>query len=152
MMNNIFSTCGTKNGVMTLILTIQKLPETKCGAILSLFAPMTKNLKEGTLISCHSHVREKITLKIEMEFQNELKSLSNEGKMFYHGGLKRIIKVKMGKLLLCVDRPERTSILQSVIIMEPILHFGDIVVRLMDTVKKTTYPHAKNAGSTVYIR
>ena len=33
--------------------------------------------------------------------------------MFYHGGLKRIIKVKMGKLLLCVDRPERTSILQS---------------------------------------
>ena len=32
--------------------------------------------------------------------------------MFYHGGLKRIIKVKMGKLLLCVDRPERTSILQ----------------------------------------
>ena len=50
--------------------------------------------------------------EIEMEFQNELKSLSNEGKMFYHGGLKRIIKVKMGKLLLCVDRPERTSILQ----------------------------------------
>ena len=32
--------------------------------------------------------------------------------MFYHGGLKRIIKVKMGKLLLCVDQPERTSILQ----------------------------------------
>ena len=32
--------------------------------------------------------------------------------MFYHGGLNHIIKVKMGKLLLCVDRPERTSILQ----------------------------------------
>ena len=32
--------------------------------------------------------------------------------MFYHGGLKRLIKVKMEKLLLCVDRPERTSILQ----------------------------------------
>ena len=49
---------------------------------------------------------------IEIEFQKELDALSNEGKMFYHGGLKRIIKVKMGKLLLCVDRPERTSILQ----------------------------------------
>ena len=50
--------------------------------------------------------------EIEIEFQKELDALSNEGKMFYHGGLKRIIKVKMGKLLLCVDRPERTSILQ----------------------------------------
>ena len=50
--------------------------------------------------------------EIEIEFQKELNTLSNEGKMFYHGGLKRIIKVKMGKLLLCVDRPERTSILQ----------------------------------------
>ena len=50
--------------------------------------------------------------KIEMRFHNELNALSNEGKMFYHGGLKHIIKVKMGKLLLCVVRPERTSILQ----------------------------------------
>ena len=50
--------------------------------------------------------------EIEMGFHNELNTLSNEGKMFYHGALKRIIKVKMGKLLLCVDRPERTSILQ----------------------------------------
>ena len=50
--------------------------------------------------------------EIEIEFQKELDALSNHGKMFYHGGMKRIIKVKMGKLLLCVDRPERTSILQ----------------------------------------
>ena len=50
--------------------------------------------------------------EIEKEFQKELNALSNHGKMFYHGGLKRIVKVKMGKLLLCVDRPERTSILQ----------------------------------------
>ena len=57
----------TKNGVMTLILTIQKLPETKCGAIHSLYAQMTKNLKAGTLISCHSHVREKITLKLKWD-------------------------------------------------------------------------------------
>ena len=51
--------------------------------------------------------------EIKIEFQKELDALSNEGKMFYHGGLKHIIKVKMGKLLLCVDRPERTSILQA---------------------------------------
>ena len=50
--------------------------------------------------------------EIEMLFHNELNVLSNEGKKFYHGGLKHIIKVKMGKLLLCVDQPERTSILQ----------------------------------------
>ena len=50
--------------------------------------------------------------EIKIEFQKELDALSNHGKMFYHGGLKRIIKVKMGKLLLWVDRPERTSILQ----------------------------------------
>ena len=47
-----------------------------------------------------------------MWFHNELNALSNKGKLFYHGGLKCIIKVKTGKLLLCVDRPERTSILQ----------------------------------------
>ena len=47
-----------------------------------------------------------------MEFQKELNSLSNEGKILYHGGLKHVIKVKMGKLLLCVDRPERTFIKQ----------------------------------------
>ena len=50
--------------------------------------------------------------EIEIESQKELDALSNEGEMFYHGGLKRIIKVKMGKLLLCVGHPERTSILQ----------------------------------------
>ena len=38
--------------------------------------------------------------EIEMGFHNELSARSNEGKMFYHGGLKRIIKVEMGKLLL----------------------------------------------------
>ena len=32
--------------------------------------------------------------------------------MVYHGGFKCIIKVKMGKLRLCVDRPEIASILQ----------------------------------------
>ena len=36
--------------------------------------------------------------------------------------------------------------------MEHFLHFGDIVVRLMDTAKKTTYHHAKNVGSTIYTR
>ena len=50
--------------------------------------------------------------EIEMLFHNELNALLNEGKMFFNGGLKRIIKEKMGKLLFHVDRPERTSILQ----------------------------------------
>ena len=41
--------------------------------------------------------------EIEMLIHNELNVLSNEGKMLYHGGLKHIIKVKIGKLFLCVD-------------------------------------------------
>ena len=90
--------------------------------------------------------------EIEIEFQKELNALSNEGKMFYHGGLKCIIKVKMGNLLLCVDRPERTSILQVGDHNGTFSTFGDIVVKLMDTAKKTTYHPAKNVGSTVYTR
>ena len=34
--------------------------------------------------------------------------------------------------------------------MEHFQHFGDIVVKLMDTAKKTTYHPAKNVESTVY--
>ena len=36
--------------------------------------------------------------------------------------------------------------------MEHFRHFGDIVVKVMDTAKKPTYHHAKNVGSTAYIR
>ena len=50
--------------------------------------------------------------RIEMEFQKELNSLSNEGKMFYHGGLKRMIKVKMGNFFFVLIDQKRTSILQ----------------------------------------
>ena len=32
------------------------------------------------------------------------------GKKFYHGGLKRLVNVKIGKINTCVDRPERSSI------------------------------------------
>ena len=34
--------------------------------------------------------------------------------------------------------------------MEHFQHFGDIVVKLMDTAKKTTYHPAKNVGNNVY--
>ena len=34
--------------------------------------------------------------------------------------------------------------------MEHFQHFGDIVVKLMDTAKKTTYHPAKNVRNTVY--
>ena len=39
--------------------------------------------------------------------------LSTKGGVFYHGGLKHLIWVKLGKLLVCVDHPERTSLLQA---------------------------------------
>ena len=34
--------------------------------------------------------------------------------------------------------------------MEHLQHFGDIVVKLIDTAKKTTYHPAKNVRNTVY--
>ena len=52
----------------------------------------------------HSHV--------ETFFENEMKSLSEEGSLFYHGGKRKVIKVKAGRLSVCVDRPERSSMFQ----------------------------------------
>ena len=50
--------------------------------------------------------------QVERIFEQELKSLSNSTKQFYHGGLKKVLKVKAGKLSACVDRPERSSMFQ----------------------------------------
>ena len=61
MMTSIFSTYGTKNGVMTLIPTIPNHQETRFGVIHSQYAQTKENLKAGTLTLCHSHVGEKIT-------------------------------------------------------------------------------------------
>jgi hypothetical protein len=47
--------------------------------------------------------------EVEQIFADELKKLSTVGMYAYHGGLKKIIKVKVGRLLNCVDRPEKTS-------------------------------------------
>ena len=90
--------------------------------------------------------------EIEMGFHNELNAISNEGKMFYHGGLKRIIKVKMGNFFFVLIDQKQLPYYKFVITMEHFLHFGDIVVRLMDTAKKTTYHHAKNVRITIYTR
>jgi hypothetical protein len=49
---------------------------------------------------------------VEKIFADELDMLSTTGKLFYHGGMKTMIRVKLGKLLTCVDRPERTTIFQ----------------------------------------
>jgi hypothetical protein len=48
--------------------------------------------------------------KVEEILAQELKTLMTEGMTAYHGGLRKLINVKVGKLLNCVDRPERTSI------------------------------------------
>ena len=50
--------------------------------------------------------------EIEQIFSEEINKLSTIGSHFYHGTLKKIIKVKLGKILTCVDRPERTSMFQ----------------------------------------
>ena len=87
--------------------------------------------------------------EIEVEFQKELDALSNEGKMFYHGALKRIIKVKMGNFFFVLIDQKELPFYKLEIIMEPFQLFGDIVVKLTDTAKKTTYHPAKNVGNTV---
>lgn len=47
--------------------------------------------------------------EVEKLFTDELEQFTEAGIRFYHGGLKKVIKVKLGKLLTCIDRPERTS-------------------------------------------
>ena len=69
MMTSLSSTYGTKNGVMTLIPTKQKHPETRSGVIHSQYAHPKENLKEETLTSCHAHVREKTTQKLKWNFR-----------------------------------------------------------------------------------
>lgn len=47
--------------------------------------------------------------EIDKRYSDEIELLSKVGHKFYHGGQKKIIKVKLGKLITCVDRPERAS-------------------------------------------
>ena len=69
MMTSMSSTYGTKNGVVILIPTIQKRPETMSGVIHSQYALPRENQKEETLTSCHYHEREKTTLKLKWNFR-----------------------------------------------------------------------------------
>ena len=70
--------------------------------------------------------------------------------MFYHGGLKHIIKVKMGKLLLCVDQPERTSILQVGDHNGTFLTFWGHSCKVDGYCRENTYHPAKTVRNTVY--
>jgi hypothetical protein len=46
---------------------------------------------------------------IEKFFTEELKELSSVGGYFFYAALSRIVRVKAGILIACVDRPERTK-------------------------------------------
>lgn len=46
---------------------------------------------------------------LDQMYGTEITKLSTVGQCFYHGGKKKLIKVKLGKLITCVDRPERSS-------------------------------------------
>lgn len=50
--------------------------------------------------------------EVERLFGEELTKLSTTGARLYDGITKKIINVKVGKLITCVDRPERTSMFQ----------------------------------------
>ena len=47
--------------------------------------------------------------EIEHFFAEELNVLSTDGMSAYHGGLRKIIRLKVGKMLTCIDRPEKTA-------------------------------------------
>ena len=49
---------------------------------------------------------------IEEILTAEIKLLSEQGIRLYHGGMKQIIRVMVGKLFISVDRPERTTMFQ----------------------------------------
>ena len=48
----------------------------------------------------------------EKLFTSQMLELENKPHVFYHGGMKRMIKVRLANLSTCVDRPERTSMFQ----------------------------------------
>ena len=86
---------------------------------------------------------------VEDIFQKELEIFSSKSGVFYHGGFKHLIWVKLGKLLVCVDHPERTSLFGLVITTGLILLSGLIVVMLMVFVRKIIFCHAKNAARNI---
>jgi hypothetical protein len=47
---------------------------------------------------------------VEKIFTKELEELSTTGRTFFHGGMNKLIRVKAGMLVTCVDRPERTKL------------------------------------------
>ena len=50
--------------------------------------------------------------EVEEILAQEMDALSKNGLRLYHGGMRRIITVRINKLLISVDRPERTSMFQ----------------------------------------
>ena len=74
-------------------------------------APPTENTGRNTYFMAISAKGEDHS-EIEGIYVKQMNILATEGKYFYHGGLRRIIKVKAGLLSDCVDRPERTSMLR----------------------------------------
>jgi hypothetical protein len=46
---------------------------------------------------------------VEVVFGPQVQELTDHPHLFYHGGVKKLIRVKAGKLSTCVDSPERSS-------------------------------------------
>ena len=89
-----FNTKASRNQVWTYTTTVCPPPGKKTGKNTKLMAIASKG-------EDHS--------EIEKLVQADIQRLSEEGMNAYHGGLKQIVKVKVGRLVTCVDRPEKTS-------------------------------------------
>ena len=69
---------------------------------------------------------------IDKIYSEEIRLLTNTGKMFYHGGRNEMIKVKLGKLIICVDRPGKDhQCFLQVIMLVNIQRCGVMLAKLM---------------------
>ena len=152
MMTNMSSTYGTKPGVMILIPIIPKHPETRYGVLHLQYAHPKEKLREETLTSCHSHVREKTIQKFKCIFRKNRKHFQMKVKCFTMEVSSTLSRKRLGNFFFVLIDLKEHPYHKLVITMEHFRHFGDIVVKLMDTAKKTTYHPAKNVRSTVCTR
>ena len=78
----------------------------------SICPPSNKNTKGNTTYFMGLASKGDDHRVIEEILSNELEELSKSGIRIFHAGLRQVVKVYLSKLLISVDRPERTQIFQ----------------------------------------
>ena len=78
--------------------------------------------------------------EVGLLFEKELQCLATEGQWFYHGGLKKMIFVKVGRISFCIDQPERMALFQCGSYNGKYLAFWGHAAWVDDTLKDNHLP------------